>query len=340
MNKFLKMLVAGMLVFGATGFAQDEPPKPRVSPAASVSQTIGKTTVVTVDYGRPAVKGRTVWGELVPMDKVWRTGANEATRFSASTDVLINGEKLAAGEYSLFTIPGKDSWTIIFNKTANQWGAYEYDEKMDALRITATPQNAPHAEWLSIGFESLDSTKATTAIHWEKVKVPFTVVTAAPGKDIRKSLKSSVAQTIGVDTKIEVVYSRPGVKGRTIWGELVPLNELWRTGANENTVFTTSSDVTVNGQKLPAGSYGLFSIPGETEWTIIFSKKADHRGTEGYDAANDALRITATPVKTETATEWFTIAANNLTLTDKAITAAEMHITWDKLAVPFTVALP
>src|SRR5437899_746922 len=106
---------------------------PRPSPKASVMQTVGLTDV-TIVYSRPGVKGREIWGALVPYDKVWRTGANEATTFAVSDDVMINGQPLPKGTYSLHTIPGKDEWTIIFNKDAGQWGSFSYDEAKDALR--------------------------------------------------------------------------------------------------------------------------------------------------------------------------------------------------------------
>jgi hypothetical protein len=339
MFRFLNTIFLCAALTGSALLAQD-PPKPRVSPAASVFQTIGENTVITIDYSRPAVKGRTIWGDLVPYGKVWRTGANEATRFTVSQDVMIDGNKLAAGSYSLFTIPTEKEWTVIFNKVAEQWGAFNYDDSQDALRITVTPRSAPHTEWLSFAFEDLDSTQATVVLYWEKLAVPFQVTAAVPGEKIRKSLKAGFSQTLGVDTKIEMIYSRPGVKGREIWGGLVPYDSLWRTGANENTVFKTSGDITVNGQKLPAGSYGFFTIPGEKEWTLIFSKKDDHRGTSGYDPANDALRLTVAPKTGDRHVEWFTIAATNLTLAEKQVNAATVELMWEKLRVPFTVALP
>lgn len=104
------------------------------SPRDSISGKVGSANV-KINYGSPSVKGRVIWGDLVPYDKVWRTGANEATTISFDADVMVEGKKLPKGEYALFTIPGKDEWTIILNKDAKQWGAYKYDEKQDALRV-------------------------------------------------------------------------------------------------------------------------------------------------------------------------------------------------------------
>jgi hypothetical protein len=149
----------------------------RVSPNAGVSQTIG-VTEVTISYGRPAVKGRTIWGELVPYGEVWRTGANEATTISFSNDVLIEGKKLAAGTYALFTIPGQDDWTMIFNKTAKQWGAFRHDPAQDALRVDVKPKAAPQEEWMSFSFNGLSGDSAQAVLRWEKLAVSFKIQVA------------------------------------------------------------------------------------------------------------------------------------------------------------------
>lgn len=172
---------------------------PRPSQKASVMQTIGVTDV-TITYSRPGVKGRKIWGEplpeqkvegtatldnqnirpkeavIVPYGHVWRTGANEATQFVITDDVLINGQPLKAGTYSLHTIPTPDEWTIIFNSDAGQWGSFSYDEKKDVLRVKAKPEMAAsNQEWLMYSFEPLNDSSARVNIRWEKVSVPFTV---------------------------------------------------------------------------------------------------------------------------------------------------------------------
>ncbi len=160
-----KMFLAAAILFMAVPLAaqQAQAPKmltPRVSPKASLKQTVGLTDI-TITYSRPGVKGRKIWGGLVPYGKVWRTGANEATTFEVSDDVTIDGKPLPKGIYSLHTIPGPDQWTIIFNKVANQWGSFNYDESKDALRVTAVPQKAPFTEWMAFEIPSLSADKAT-----------------------------------------------------------------------------------------------------------------------------------------------------------------------------------
>ena len=174
---------------------------PRPSQKASVMQTIGVTDV-TITYSRPGVKGRKIWGDplpgqvesvkgeatldnqnvrpkdavIVPWGHVWRAGANEATTFQVTDDVLINGQKLPAGSYSLHTIPTKDEWTIVFNGTANQWGSFDYDAAKDTLRVKAKPQwGNENTEWLEYTIEPVTDDSAQVNIRWEKVTVPFTV---------------------------------------------------------------------------------------------------------------------------------------------------------------------
>jgi hypothetical protein len=147
----------------------------RISPKASVNQTVGFTEV-TIEYGRPGVKGRTIWGGLVPYNVVWRAGANEATKITFSTDVKIDGKKLKAGSYGFFAIPTQKTWTLIFNKVADQWGAFEYNDVEDALRVEVTPmQNNCWQEWLAYTINKTSDKKAVVMLEWEKLKVPFNV---------------------------------------------------------------------------------------------------------------------------------------------------------------------
>jgi hypothetical protein len=209
-----------LLVLGAAGRASAQNPAtvrlPRPSQKASVMQTIGVTDI-TITYSRPGVKGRKIWGDapaavatgtatlddsrtrlkdapIVPYGHVWRTGANEATMFAVTDDVLINGQKLPAGTYSLHTIPGKDEWTIIFNSDAGQWGSFTYDEKKDVLRVKAKPQmTADYQEWLLYSIPEVTPTSARVNIRWEKIVVPFTVEVPNVEALMRSKIDAAVA---------------------------------------------------------------------------------------------------------------------------------------------------
>lgn len=140
------------------------------SPRKELKGTVGATEI-TINYGSPSVKGRAIWGALEPYGKIWRTGANEATIVSFSTEVKVQGQALPAGDYALFTIPSKEDWTIIFSKNPKQFGAYEYKASEDALRVKATPQqleeNVEQLEFI------LDN--SNIVMRWEKMAVPFKV---------------------------------------------------------------------------------------------------------------------------------------------------------------------
>lgn len=164
---------------------------PRVSQKQVVTQTVGLTDV-TITYSRPGVKGRPIWGALVPYDKVWRTGANEATTIAFTNDVAINGQPLPKGTYSLHTIPGKDEWTIVFNNTSNQWGSFNYDPAKDALRVKAKPEKAAFTEWMTFEIPELSADNAKIVLRWENLAVPFNVGIATT-KQVMESARAAVA---------------------------------------------------------------------------------------------------------------------------------------------------
>jgi Protein of unknown function (DUF2911) len=198
MRKFIAICL--FLIVSLPLAAQTPPPAlklPRVSQHMVATQTVGLTDI-TVDYSRPAVKGRAIWGALVPYDKVWRTGANEATQISFSDDVTIDGKALPKGTYSLHTIPGKDSWTLIFNKTAKQWGSFNYKQEDDALRVTAKPAKANFMELMTINFPNVTNDNATVVIRWENVSVPFTVGTNTTTK-VMADANAAVAAAAATD---------------------------------------------------------------------------------------------------------------------------------------------
>lgn len=147
--------------------------QPRVSPNATLTQTIG-TSQILVTYGRPYVNDREIFGGLVPYGEVWRTGANEATYVQFPVDVVVEGEPLSAGEYSLYTIPGEDEWTVIFSNNANQWGL-DYDSSADELRVTTTPEQASHREMVTFTFQNVTEDSADLVLRWAGVRVPISI---------------------------------------------------------------------------------------------------------------------------------------------------------------------
>lgn len=147
---------------------------PRPSQKATVTQTVGLTDLSVV-YSRPGVKGRVIWGDLVPYDQPWRTGANEATTFTCSQDVTVEGQPLPTGTYSLFTIPGVKEWTVVFNTQKDLWGAYQYQPEHDTLRVQVTPREAPHEEWMSFRFDDPTWSGTTLTLYWDQLAVPIRI---------------------------------------------------------------------------------------------------------------------------------------------------------------------
>lgn len=164
MLKIIAVSALLMVGFIQVGNTQD---KPRKSPTQTVNGSIDGTNVI-VSYGSPSVKGRTIWGELVPYGKVWRTGANEATTIELHGDVMIEGKEVKEGKYSLFTIPNKESWTIILNSVPDQWGAYKYDESKDVARVSVKPREGKMNEMLTMVIKNNE-----LIIKWDKLEVPI-----------------------------------------------------------------------------------------------------------------------------------------------------------------------
>jgi len=166
-DRALADFLAGRPVQGKTGYNLS-----RTSPRASVMQAVGDAEI-TIAYGRPAVKERKIWGGLVPNGRVWRAGANEATRFTFNREIQIEGHPLPAGTYTFFTIPGETEWTVIFNRVPRQWGAFDYNPRFDALRFTTKPADGPHQEYLSYTIQPSAANAALVTLSWEKRGIAF-----------------------------------------------------------------------------------------------------------------------------------------------------------------------
>lgn len=171
-NMIQTLVVFALLLAGGVELSRAQLQMPRPSPKATFTQSVGLTDV-TITYSRPGVKGRAIWGSLVPYNQVWRAGANEATIFTVGDDVLVEGKKLAKGSYSLHAIPTPDTWTVIFNKVAEQWGSYSYKEEEDALRVTVKARKGAFVERMRITVEDITDSTAAVVLAWENLEVPF-----------------------------------------------------------------------------------------------------------------------------------------------------------------------
>jgi tetratricopeptide (TPR) repeat protein len=168
------LMVATLVASCSAGYAQSVLDLPRPSQHAQVMQRIGLTDV-TISYSRPLVKGRKIFGAMVPYGEVWRAGANENTVIEFSDAVSIEGRPLPKGTYGLHMIPGENEWTVILSKNFSSWGSYSYDQKEDALRVTVKPKTGEAREALAYGFDAVTPDSAVVMMEWDRVAVPFKV---------------------------------------------------------------------------------------------------------------------------------------------------------------------
>lgn len=190
-----KLFATALLSCSLLGFSQFN--VPIASPKQKVEQQFSMTKI-SVEYGRPGVKGRKVFGELVPFGKVWRAGANSATKVTFEQNVEVGGKEVKAGSYALFVIPMEKEWKVMLNKDANQWGAYTYDEKLNVAEFTVPVQKmADKQEWFEIAVNPVDIHSAEMLIKWDMTKV------AIPIKEWKPEMVAKIIEKLNDIKKIE-----------------------------------------------------------------------------------------------------------------------------------------
>jgi hypothetical protein len=188
--QFTGSFAAAAMVVLASSSASAQLDLPRPSPSAKVSQVIGLTEI-TVDYSCPAVKGRPIWGALVPYDQMWRTGANQATKITFSRDVTFGDKPVPAGTYALFTIPSKGAWTVILNKKADQSGtARDYKADLDLVRFQVHTKAAPHRERMAFLFSDFTDDKGSLDLEWDKMRLSIPIKVSTKEQALANITKS------------------------------------------------------------------------------------------------------------------------------------------------------
>ncbi len=237
MKQFTYLSLLVCVAFCAATLSAQQLRFPQPSQGTKITQTIGITDV-TITYSRPGVKGREIWGKLVPFAELWRTGANLATTIEFTDEVKIEGQKVPAGKYAVFSIPGKDEWTVILNKNFNQGGTASYKQDEDLLRVKVKPMMVTeNKEWMEFTFESLTENSAMIHLCWEKLRLPIkldvetkdlvltkarTVVSWAPAMQIANySLQNNTnldeaMKMIDVSIAIQETYRNHVVKARLL----------------------------------------------------------------------------------------------------------------------------
>jgi len=290
-----------LLLFAGVAMDLVAQQRPVLSPRDSVTLSLD-TNTISVNYSRPSMRGRKIMGALVPWDKVWRTGANLATHLRTSFDMVMGGVPVPRGTYTLWTIPSSNVWKIILNKQIGQWGT-NYDEKQDLARFDARAETLPSpVDTFMITLQGTGKQGGLLKLLWENTAV---TVSFERNDRIRPISPLDSVETRVKGKKVTIKYSRPFMRGRAIWGVVVPFDSVWRTGANLTTTLTAELALRIGKSVIPAGSYTLYSLPAKNAFTLIVSKKP--AGFPAYDQTMDACRITMEQEKPSASVDPFRI---------------------------------
>lgn len=201
MLRLVPLLLGGLIIVPNLPAQTPTVEFPAPSPACTLKQRVGLTDI-EISYSRPGVKGRTIFGGMVPYGQVWRTGANAATKITFSTPVKLNGTDIPAGTYALFTIPDENEWTIIINKGAAQWGAFQYNQNDDVARFKATPVTIDRPiETFTIEFNAITDESARLNLVWDRTVVPIHVEI-----DLTDKLVPQIEAVMASDAKNKPYY--------------------------------------------------------------------------------------------------------------------------------------
>ena len=281
----IRALINALALFVAVPlFAQPALPLPEASPKASVAQSIGVTNI-EINYHRPAVNKRKIFGGLVSYGAVWRAGANENTIISFSTPVTIEGQALPAGSYGLFMIPTSSTWTVVFSKFASSWGAYSYDQSEDALRVTVTPQPMSESqERMAFTFDDLTNNSVTASLRWEKLRVPFKISVDLPST-VRASIRDTLRGGKHWDPNAWAAAARWELRNGDADTALKYADKALEYGATTNTLRTKAAVLDKKGDKAGAKALRDRAMSMANEAEMMAFTVGPMMGEKKYDEA-------------------------------------------------------
>lgn len=269
---------------------------------------------IKVLYCRPYKKGRDVFGGLEPWGQDWRLGANEATEVTFYQPVEIGGTMVPAGTYTMFAQIYPTHWIVKISTERFIGGAANRDITKDVVAVSVPTENTPQVrEQFTIGFQKIDDNNCNMIFEWDRTRATLPINLNAPDMaDDNKSPMDLVQypnssrlrnyqKPEDLDkavAKVRVVYSRPQMRGRKIFGGLLEYGKMWRVGANETTEITFFEDVIINGTKVKKGRYGLFAKVNEDNWEFIIHKNVQSWGHENHDEKDNVVTMTAMTAKT------------------------------------------
>jgi len=304
---------------------------------------------IKVLYCRPNKKGRAIFGELVPFGQDWRLGANEATEVTFYQPVEIGGEYLEAGTYTLFAQPYSSHWIIKVSSERFIAGTNNRDITKDIVAVSIpTEMVSKVREAFTIGFQKVDDGNTNMVFEWDqtRAKLPINMnpimladddsspmdLVQFPNSSRFRNLQKPEDLDKAV-AKVRVVYSRPQMKGRKIFGELLKHGEMWRVGANETTEITFFNDVTINGKKVRAGKYGLFAKVNQDSWEFIIHTNLPSWGNPNHDESTNVVTMSAKVERTPKAVESLSI------LLQENGTNVDLVVAWENSMAKLPIVL-
>lgn len=300
-----------------------------------------RTQKIKVLYCRPQVKGRTIFGDLVKYGEDWRLGANEATEVTFFQAVEIGNTYVPSGTYTLFAEPSANEWIIKLSTERFIAGTSNRDTDQDIAHVTVPVTSVANSrEFFTIGFQKIDDGMVHMLFEWDKTRAALPINLNPPSLDgenaspmdlIQSPARSRLRNFIETEEElaanepeVRVVYSRPQMKGRKIFGELLPYGEAWRLGANETTEITFFKKVMIGGEEIEPGRYGLFAVVNTDKWTFVIHEDPQTWGVANHD---DELNVVSVEVPTEAAPE--TMEALSMTFLQKEDSPLELVVAWE-----------
>ena len=265
-----------------------------------------KNMKMRVTYSRPKKKGRNIFGELVPFGQEWRVGANEATEIAFFQTVGIGNHVVNGGFYSIFAEVNENEWTVHFSSETSIWGNANRDQSKDiaSISVPVTRLDLP-IESLSMTFREINPQLVHLVIAWDQTQVEVPIALNPPefsGEDMspmdqavfpRQAAFRNYAEGDARNEmpKVKVVYARPQMKGRKIFGDLLKYGEVWRVGANESTELTVYQDVKIGDQNLRRGTYAVYAVVNQDSWEFILSSDLPAWGNANRDESKDVMKL-------------------------------------------------
>jgi hypothetical protein len=307
---------------------------------------------IKVLYCRPMKKGRAVFGTLEPWGKDWRLGANEATEVTFYQAVEIGGTHLEAGTYTMFAQIYPSNWVLKLSSERFIAGVSNRDITKDVVAVNIPTTQVPNVrEEFTIGFQKVDEGNVNMVFEWDQTRamlpINLNAVSLANGSDTspmdlvqypNSSRFRNMQKPEDLDkavAKVRVVYSRPQMKGRKIFGEMLKYGDMWRVGANETTEITFFQDVTINGTKVKKGKYGLFAkLISADEWEFIIHTNLPSWGNTNHDEKTNVVTMVAKTAKTPK-----TLEALSMLLVENGTNQVDLVVGWENTMAKLPIML-